>query len=121
VPRLIDVQPILAGQGRQQLLVGPLQRLADLGEDLGQLTSADGNADHVAQELADGGEGGVTDALEVRDQGGQPRAEQAPRLDGCGQGRLVEPGAVVAPVPGAGVLLDGQRGLLEVDLLHHLG
>ena len=61
----------------------------------------------------------MADALEVSNQGGQPRAEQAPLLDGRGQGRLVGPGAVLTPVFGAGVLPDGQRGLLEIDLLHH--
>ena len=58
---------------------------------LGQLTARDGQTDDVAEELADGGVGGVADALEVGDQGGQAWAEQTTRRDLRRQRRLVGP------------------------------
>ena len=81
VPGLIDVEPRLAGQVVEQLLIGSLQRPADLGDDLGQFARARWSPDDVAEELADGRERGVAGPLEVGDQGGQARPDQAAALD----------------------------------------
>jgi hypothetical protein len=90
VAGLIDVEPILVGQPLQQLLIRPLQRRADLGHDLGQHPPADCQTDDVAEELADGRVGGVANALEVGDQGGQVRPQQAPLDDDRRQHAVVD-------------------------------
>src|SRR4051794_12184133 len=72
VPGLIDIQPRFARQGRQQLLVGWLQAGAYLLDQLGQLATADGYTDHVAQKLANGRKRGMTGSLEKGDQRREP-------------------------------------------------
>jgi hypothetical protein len=61
----------------------------------------------------------VTEPLEVGNQRGQSRADQAPFEDAFWQGSLVRPRAVDAPVFGTGVLLDRQLRRLQIDLLDH--
>ena len=77
VPGLIDVEPRRLGQVVPQFLIGPLQGPAHLADDPGQWPARDGPPDDIAQELADGGGGGVAAPLEIGDQGGQPRPGQA--------------------------------------------
>jgi site-specific DNA recombinase len=108
VPRLIDVQPIRVGQPLQQLLIGPLQRRADLGDDLGQHPAADRQADDVAEELADGRVRAVANALEVGDQGGQVRPQQAPLDDDRRRHAVVDLVAARAVALVLAVLLDPQ-------------
>ena len=112
VPGLIDVESRLLGQVVEQFLVGPLQGPADLADDLGQLAARDRQADDVAEELADGREGGVAAPLEIGDQCGQPRPGQATALDRQGERGVMLLAAVRAPSRMSAVLVDlqGYRG-----------
>src|SRR5262249_9083367 len=110
---------LLVWQASEQFLVGWVQGPADLGDDLGQLPTRDGQADPIADELADGRVRGVTDPLEVGDDGGQPRPGQATALD-----RQREWGVTFLPATGtpprmAAVLVDLQGHGGDVDLLDH--
>ena len=81
VPGLIDVEPFLAGQEGREFLVRPLEGLRHLAEHLGQLPARDRHPQHIAAELADRGKRRVAYALEVGDQGRQPRPHQSGGLD----------------------------------------
>ena len=63
----------------------------------------------------------MAEALEVGDQRGQSRADQAALGNVFRQVRLVGLGAAVAPVFGTGVLLDVQLGRFDIDLLDDAG
>src|SRR5262249_33169886 len=118
VAGLIDVEDGLIGQGRQQFLVSGFEAGADLLYQLGQLAPADGDLHYVAQELADGGKGGVTNALEEADQGRQVRPGQAGLNHRFGQRRVMHLLALGAPVGVSAVLLNLDGNLLNLDLLH---
>src|SRR5260370_784932 len=76
---------------------------------------------NVTQELACGREGGMAEALEVGNQGRQAWPDQATFGDVFGQGCFVGLFTSAAPVFGTGVLLDGQLGRLDIDLLDDQG
>src|SRR4051794_39002447 len=78
---LIDVESRLRREILEQFRIRSLQGRADRGDDLGQLAPRDRHLDDIAEELADGGEGGVAGPLEGGDQGGQARSHQAAALD----------------------------------------
>src|SRR3954454_12582394 len=117
VAGLIDVQPRLAGQVVEQLLIRSLQRPADLADDPGELPTRDRHPDDITEELADGREGGVAGPLEVGDQGGQRRPDQAATRDPRGERGLVELLAMRAPSWMAAMPFDRQRDLADIDLL----
>src|SRR5918998_6272391 len=119
VAGLIDVQPRLAGQVVEQLLIGSLQRPADLGDDPGQFAARDRHPHDVAEELADGGVGGVARPLEVGDQRGQGRPDQAAPRDPRRERGVVHLLTARAPPRMTAVLLDRQSHLADVDLLDH--
>src|SRR5262249_23049309 len=121
VARLVYVQASLPGQLQEQLLVWPVQRLADFSNDFGQLAAGDAQPDDIAEEFADRRVRGMASPFEVGDQSRQLRAHQAPLLDGRRQGSLVRLLAVHAPILGMGMLFDSQRGLRDVDLLYDTG
>ena len=120
VTRLIHIEVALAGQVLIQLGIGPLQGLADLANDLGQLPPRDGHLDDIAQELADRRERRMTHPLQVGDQGRQLGADQAALDDGQRQ-RHVE-GFLTTPTPilVTGMLRDDQRRPGDVDLLDNV-
>ncbi len=68
---LVGVEPIFARQTLQQSLIGLLQRAGHFTDDRRQLPAPDGQAEDIANVLADGGKGSVTDSLKVGDLGGQ--------------------------------------------------
>ena len=117
VPGLVDVEARFAGQDGQHFLVGLLQAGADLGHQLGQIPAADRDADHVAQVLTDGGKRAMTGALEEPDQGREFRTSQAGLLDRLGQGPVMHPLAVPAPIGQSTVLLDAHGLVADLDLL----
>jgi hypothetical protein len=118
VSGFIDVEDRLSGKSIQQLLVGLLQSSADLGDDLGQEGTREVDLDHIAEELADRGVGGVAEAFEVSDQSGQARAGQTAAFDHVGHDAIMDLAAVRAPAGVASVLLDQQRHLDNLDLLN---
>src|SRR5208337_687199 len=121
VTGLVDIEPILIRQTLQQVLIGLLQRLAHLGDDVRQLPARDGQTDDVANEFADGGERSVADPFEVGDHGGQPGPHQAAAFDADGQRGLIDLLAARAPPRVTAMLLDHKRHVLDVDLLDHPG
>ena len=77
---------------------------------------------HVAEELADGRKRGMADALQVGDQGGQPRPDQAAvARSRAGSGGVMHLAAVGAPARVAPVLLDQERHRGDIDLLDDAG
>src|SRR5439155_23648499 len=121
VSGLIGVDDRFVGQQQQQFLVRPFQGVTDLANDLAQLAARDGHFDDVAEEDADGGEGGVAGPFHEGNQGGQLGTSETALVDVRGQGGLVASLTTVAPVLGAGVLLDGQGRAADVNLLHDPG
>ena len=117
MPRLVNIEYPFSRQRFEQLLVGIVQRRADFIDDLSQLATRDGHLDHVAKELADRGEGGVAEALQVGDQSGQARTDQTANGYVLRQNRFIGSFAVDAPVFGASVLLDRHLRRHEIDLL----
>src|SRR5208282_4667909 len=89
VTSLVDVEPLLVRQALQQFLIGLLQRLTHLGNDIRQLPTRDGHPENIANVFADGGERSVADSLEEGDHGGQPGPHQAAAFDTDGQWGLV--------------------------------
>src|SRR5262249_40595581 len=104
-----------------EFLVGFLERGADLANDFAQLTTGNRHADDIAKVGPDRRERGMADPLEVSNLGRELRADQAALLDVRRHRGPKSPPASVAPVLGTGVLLEGQRWLGDVDLLHDLG
>jgi hypothetical protein len=121
VAGLIDVEPRLPREILQEFLIGLFQRPAHLADDLGQLPAPDGQADDVADELADGRVRGMTDSLEVGDDGGEARPRQAAALDRQRERGVIFLGAVGTPPRMTAVLVDLQRHGGDVDLLNHDG
>jgi site-specific DNA recombinase len=119
VAGLIDVEPRLAGEVVEQLLIRSLQRPADLGDDPGQFAARDRHPHDVAEELADGGVGGVAGPLEVGDPRGQGRPDQPATRDPQRGRGLVHLPTVRAPSRMTTMLFDRQRDLAEVNLLDH--
>src|SRR5205807_2095705 len=74
---------------------------------------------HIAEELADGRERGVAGPLEVGDQRGQGRPDQATPRDPRRERGLIHLPAMGTPPRMAAMLLDRQRHLADVDLLDH--
>ena len=71
-----------------------------LGDELGESATADGDADDVAEELANGGKRARANALEVGHHGAQPRSDRARadhRFIDRGEVRLVTMRAVASP------------------------
>src|SRR5205807_759792 len=87
VAGLVGVDYLLLGQHLQQRVVGELKADADFGDQLGQVPTADFEPDHVADKLANGGEGTVTGAFEIGNQRGQAGTDQSGLahlgVDGC--------------------------------------
>ncbi len=77
VPRLVDVQMTLIGQGSQQLVVRVRQALTNLAEELLNHSSAEPYSDYITTILLDVADRHVTDAFEPTDQGGHARTDQA--------------------------------------------
>jgi len=90
VARFIDVEDRFSGKGLQQFLVGLLQSRADLGDDLEEERTREVDLDHIAEELANSGIGGVTETFEVSDQGSQARADQAATFDPIRQDAVMD-------------------------------
>src|SRR6185312_2963487 len=99
---------------------------ADFANDLGQLTTRNGDLEDVPAELANGGEGSMAGPLEEGNPGGQLGPNQATALHGPGHGGIVQLLAVGAPTGVRAVfadlhghngnvqLLDDPRGLADV-------
>ena len=118
---LVNVEPLFVRQTLQEFLIGLLQRLTHLGNDVRQLATRDRQPNNVADELADGGVRSVADSLEVGDQGRQLGTNQAAAFDADGQRRLELLLTVRAPPWMTAMLLDLQRHVVDVDLLDHPG
>src|ERR1700722_18855875 len=101
----------------QQFLVGLLQRFGDLADNLDQLAAGDGHTHNVPQKRPDGREGRVAGSFHEGNQGRQLRPRQTTALDVDGHWSGVTLVAPIAPERGKGVLLDGDRWLLHVNLL----
>ncbi len=117
VPGLVDSHVRLPRQGVLQLLVGKLERRADLPHRLHHLPVADRQAKHVAEKSADRLDRHVTGPFLIGHQRRQPRPEQsaAPHL-GRQRSRHNLAGAEVFIQPGA-MLGDRARLLCQFDLL----
>ena len=118
---LVDVELVLLRQAMQKFLIGLLQRTSYLADDRRQLPTRDRHADDIADELADGRERGMTDPLEVGDQGGQSGSDQAAAFDSDGQRSLVKLLTTRAPSRMTAVLLNRQRHVVDVNLLDDSG
>src|ERR1700730_200165 len=114
---LIDVESRLRREVLEQFRIRSLQGGADLTEDLDQLAPRDGHPDDIAEELADGRERGVAGPLEIGDESGQPRSDQATAFDGQGERGIAQLLAVGAPPRVTAMLFDRQRHLMDLDLL----
>src|SRR6267142_1643924 len=114
---LIDVESRLRREVLEQFRIRPLQGRADLTDDLDQLAPRDGHLDDIAEELANGGEGGVAGPLEVGDQRGEARSDQAAALDHQGERGMAHLPAVRTPPRMTAMLFDRQRHLVDLDLL----
>src|SRR5258705_6716756 len=114
---LIDVESRLRREVLEQFRIRSLQGRADLTDDLDQLAPRDGHPDDIAEELADGRERGVARPLEIGDESGQPRSEQAAAFDGQGEHGIAQLLAVGAPRRMTAMLFDRQRHLMDLDLL----
>ena len=121
VAGLIDVQARFLGQGAEQLLVGCFQAGTHFVHQLGQLSAADGDAHHVAEKSADGGERGMTDTLEKGHQRRQPRPRQAGLNDGRRHRGVMHAPTMATPVGQPPMFLDAQGHLDDLDLLEHAG
>jgi len=115
---LIHIQGGLQRDAREQLLIGPLQGLADLLDDFGQITARDLLSQNVADELADGREGGVTEVLQVDDQRCQPGLEQPFPEDLRGKLGVLALPARFTPIGIGAVLLAGHHDLFDLGLLN---
>ena len=74
VASLVNVQHVLKRKDLAEFLIHTVQGAADLGNKLAEVASRELEPDHIAEELSDRREGGVTNSLEVRDQCREPRA-----------------------------------------------
>ena len=120
VPRLVDIQSGLLSECGIDLFVGHLEGVADLLQDLGELSTGDGQSVHVVQIAADGREGGVAHRLHMRDDRRQARADQPGFLDGLWDRGLNNASAGIAAIGEPDMLCNFRCLLGQVDLLNCL-
>ena len=121
--RFVDVEAWLAGQLLRQRIVSALQTGTGLGDQFGEITTADFDLQHVTDEFANGGIRAMAGALEISDHRREPRTDQAGSSRRGVDGSIVDLLALAAPASLRAELdhADQFRGQGQFHVLNNFG